>query len=297
MKKILLLALTLVFVFAFFACTSENDVDVNDENHENDENENVETYTNDNDVIQVFQMPTWPINTNPVTITDDMTVITSHGSVSGAGEFAHLMRGTTMFGDRAFRGVALSERAAWVDDNGIEVHIPQARISTATKLLVLESFCGIVQPGDIVELWQSGGVIDDQFRISRHRVDMPIGEEFLVFARDFNVNMPHLEEVIIPVFGIGTIFWIANPDDGRGMGAMTDESVIDSTALILGDPDNFSFDITPENMAELAEHARSIGIDVGAPIPAEVMEIAQVAIDQRTEDLARWEAEQRAMTE
>ena len=295
MKKILILVLTLILAFAFFACTSENDADVNDENHENDEND--VTYTNENDVIQVFQMPSWPINTNPVTITDDMAVITSHALGTAARDFEVLARGVTLFGDRAFRGVVLSERAAWIDSSLGEVHTPQARISTATKLLVLESFCGIVHPGDIVELWQGGGVIGESVDTFQYRLDMPVGEEFLVFARNFNNPRPHLEEFIIPVFNSGVIFWIANPDDGRGISAMTDESVIDSSALILRHPDSFGFDITPENMAELAEHARSIGIDVGAPIPAEVMEIAQVAIDQRTEDLARWEAEQRAMTE
>ena len=301
MKKTLILGLVALMLFlpliALTACTSENDDTNNDEI----------TNQNENDVA-VFQQSEWPTITNEFGITDDMNVNSIFAMPSYARHFEDLVNRVTSPGvyqpngslwpsepRHAFRGIVLGERAEWLTQ--IIGENPFTLITTITEILVLENIVGDLLHGDIVELRQMGGIIENHMWSSDWRVEMPIGEEFLIFASD-NFREGHWlidftgYNFIVPLYNINSIFWISNPDDGRGIGAFTDESILESNAKILGHPEIGSFDITPENMEELANLARNNGIDIGAPIPAEVMEMAQIAIDQRTEDLARWEAEQ-----
>ena len=297
MKKTLILGLVALMLFlpliAFTACTGEND----------DTNNDDITNQNENDST-VFQQSEWPICTTALEIPEGMTGDGVFAFPSYARHFEDLIdstldkghylpNGTFWSNDRPryiFRGIVLSEMVdrvfiQYIDDRVFEP------VMTINEILIVEVFYGALEVGETVTIQQLGAPSSGNF--NNWAVRIPIGEEFLVFAAYETIEDERFGSKLRPLYNINSIFWIANPDDGRSISAFSDESVLESSAMILGHPEIGSFNITPENMEELANIARGNGVDVGTPIPAEVMERAQAAIDQRTEDLARWEAEQR----
>ena len=293
MKKILTMALCATMLLTLIACTSENDVDVNDVNLPTPPAR--------------VELPEWSINTNPFDITDDMSVSNIHGipDIAESSEYRNLCAtGMLKFmmetrdGAVAFRGVVIDQWVTWADPSINPMPSGTKHLYTDTEFLIQEVLYGDLEVGETTVIRQLGGIDESVERVrvwfNHLRVDLPIGEEYIVFAdRPWNTD----ETVRNGLSHYQSFHWIANPyGDGRGISALSDESIMTNTdAEIIAHPLNLAREgqeviITREILAEIAALG---GHELGAPIPPEVMEKAQAAIDQRTEDLARWEAEQR----
>ena len=287
MKKTLIIALCATMLLAFIACTSDNDVDVNDVN---------DAFTPEPPTR--VELPEWAVNTDVFEIPDDALTNSISGIPVLVDDTEMLIRSLSQReGSIAFRGIVVDEWVEWM-------HIPDfpRRLLTNTEFLVQEVLLGDLEIGETVTVNQLGGVYMGE-RVSvlfnDLRVDLPLGEEFIVFGVwDTFTNQYSTSGIltIAPFINDQSFHWIANPYGGRGISALSDESIMTNTdAEIIAHPLNLAREgqeviITREILAEIAALG---GHELGVPIPPEVMEKAQVAIDQRTEDLARWEAEQR----
>lgn len=72
---------------------------------------------------------------------------------------------------RVIHGRPIAQRAVWAD-------APGGRIYTVTTLAVIEDLTG--QPGDVVEVWELGGVIGDRFTYISGAVEFTRGQDVLI---------------------------------------------------------------------------------------------------------------------
>jgi|GEM_PF-2420908 len=290
MKKVLTIALVLtMLLLTLAACTNGND-----SQPQNDVNQQTRV-----------QLPDWPHNPNAIEITDDMIVTPIHAMPSVISRLEHLIGRIvdggfyssysgnwidSPYSRFAFRGIVLSERVFREHDSIME---GSSLIVTATKLLITEMYYGDKSPGDTIEIEQLGGTLDGHTNFFDWRVEMPIGEEFLIFAdRPINGNF------YFPTVNEGAVFWIANPYTGGALSATSNASLMEAGEIIShpnmistegGEP---SFTVTREALAYLAYRG---GHEIGAPIPVDVMAQAQVVHEQVA--AARAEREAEAMRE
>ena len=92
------------------------------------------------------------------------------------------------------RAEVLDERVEWFDATGGYSYPPWYVLFTVYRVSVLEVFQGNAQPGDIMELAQEGGELDDVIWHSRDWINFGVGDELVFFARQ---NAPHLPGIFL----------------------------------------------------------------------------------------------------
>jgi len=159
----------------------------------------------------------------------------------------------------AFRGVVISERQ---ERNANFFNA----LFTITTFEILEVFFGDYNPGDVVDVYQWGGPEREMFVFmeSYTFVELPIGEDFIVFTTSFDevvdgigVRVPNRMAPITAARS-EAFYWVASPDDGRGMSMTSDASVVEE-GVIVSHPRN-EITLTADHLRELAElGGRSVG--------------------------------------
>ncbi|MCL2212935.1 MAG: hypothetical protein FWB93_03795 [Oscillospiraceae bacterium] len=284
MKKFITLALVLtMLLLTLVACNNGNDPQP-----QNDVNQQTRV-----------QLPEWPENLNTIEIPEDAMFNTVNAIPSLADDIEHFNRSLQSEWSQAkvFRGIVIDEQPIWMQipwgDEYMDI------LFTDTKFLIQEVFFGSfgdLTPGEAITIRQRGGVYNGvQVWVSSSNllVDLPIGEEFIVFTMwdDFT-------ESYFPVHHHQAFHWLGNPYGGRALSATADTSIMEAGYVeIVPSPQNVeswmeTLVITREFLAEIAEAG---GHEIGAPIPADVMERVQVVHEQVA--AARAEREAEAMRE
>lgn len=208
-------------------------------------------------------LPYWPPHPDAPQVTDDM-------------EVRGVMHSWFVFGtveeaaddvDYIFRGTAISERVDWLIFY-VEIKPDDSpRLVTITEFEVTEVFKGNLVPGDIFEIYQIGG-IDESHNVtlqSEDRVELAIGEDFVVFAFcTFRVFEEDERRYTFPnavLAPMQAFHWVASERTGRGMAMDSTASVVND-GVIISRPDN-PFTLTREDLVRIAEeNGHEVGRDI-----------------------------------
>jgi len=276
MKKILALFLTAVMLFSILTACSNTDND-----QQNDDNDD-----NDTDLYQPteprerVELPEWPPNFNAIDVNLYNSSIIAMPSRAESIEslidrvtFPYVIQPTN-----AIRGTVLNK---WIEEQPLSTR-PDS-IATimvdVTELLIYEVYFGDYNPGDIViyEQWIGGNMIE-----------MPIGEDFIIFSRSAMderrneygeiIEWIRIPNLLWPMVNIGGIYWLANPYTGRGLSADSNESILTSDSVeIISHPNN-PLTLTVEDLLYIVERSGRAD-EVGGPIPDEIMERVREAVE------------------
>ncbi|MCL2212934.1 MAG: hypothetical protein FWB93_03790 [Oscillospiraceae bacterium] len=289
MKKLITLALVLtMLLLTLVACNNGNDVNTDDDS----------TAT----PPQRVELPEWPDNPNTIEIPEDALVNRLNFIPVLSSSIETLKWYINLYSESSrshiFRGIVLYDQIVWRQRHPDPPPDHPGSIHTETTFLIKEVFFGDFAPGETVAIIQPGGVYNGvrvMATFNDLRVDLPIGEEFIVFA--WQLPYPY-SDIFYPLWHHQAFHWLGNPYGGRALSAMSDTSVMEAGYVeIVPSPQNVeswmeTLVITREFLAEIAEAG---GHEIGAPIPVDVMAQAQVVHEQVA--AARAEREAEAMRE